>query len=97
MFSLRAEYTIPHRMPFVASMTFHTEPQPVTLTFYMPLLYAGRVTLASFGGPGARTPEVIEILEFTLSNAPGVQRSVPPATLHCGEPGNWTSPLIFLV
>jgi hypothetical protein len=95
--SLRAEYSLPHRLAFIGNVPFDTETQPVTLHFHVPLLYAGRVTLCCVAGQTTRSPEHIEILELTVSNEPGAKRAIQPAAFHRDDQGNLVSPLIFVV
>jgi hypothetical protein len=97
MFSVRTEYLVPHRVPFMRNFMFHTTEQPVVMRFKMPLLYAGRVTLCNFAKPGPHRPEVLEILEVTVCNDPGQKRSVPVDRLYRDEEGNWVSPPLVLV
>ena len=97
LLSLRAEYAVPHRLAFMRNAMLSAASQPVTARFYVPLLYAGRVTFCAFAGPGGKYTGVTEILECRVSNDAGVSRNVPPGAFYRDEQGDWVSPPLFLV
>ena len=97
LLNMRAEYAVPHRLAYMRNAMFTAAPQPVTLRFYVPLLYAGRVTLCRFLSPAGKSTDITEILECRASNGSAVSRSVPPGAFYRDEQGNWVSPPLFLV
>lgn len=96
LLTLRADYAVPYRQPFMNGCMFVTDQQPVTLHFRVPLLYAGRITLCPVHGIRAGTPDEMEILTIEMINAPGVRRTLAKDEFHRDERGNLVFPLVFL-